>query len=596
MAERAGELPLSTDRARRRSLVARVFEVLRPVLPLAWLTVAALVLSTLLTLAGPFFLRYAIDHGLRATPPDLGIVRRASLCFLATASSSFLLARLHVRLTGRLGERFVRDMRRLVFAHMTQMSTRYFDRQPSGRLVARLTSDIDTLQDLVQFGLAQFVQSALTLSVLSIVLVSLSWKLTLVCLLPIPALVYASRAFQRRSRAAYLVVRERVGQSLSTLVESLAGIRVVQAYAQQDARRERSLRENAAHGEASVRAAAVQAQFLPVLELTTATSSVLALAAGGYLALEGRETIGTVTAFCVYLLMAFEPLQMLSMLFNTLQSAAASLEKLFAVVDEPLDIAAGVEELPRRAALTLEHVTFSHERELAPVLQDVSLTIPHGERLAIVGATGAGKSTLAKLLARLLDPTRGKVRYGAQDLRQAQPESLRRRIVMVAQEGHIFAGSVADNLRIVRPEAGERELREALERIGAYQRFASLPLGLDAPVGTRGALLSAGERQLLTLARVALLDADVVIFDEATSSLDTGTERVVTEALELLTAGRTVVIIAHRLSTLNTVDRVALLADAGIAELGSPGELLAKNGLYAALYRQWQLSAQLAEP
>lgn len=573
--------------ARRTRVLLKVLRMLRPVRSLVLLAALVLVATTLLSLAGPALLRYAIDHGLRAGHPDLTIIRNASLGFLATSVATLILGRTHMLLTGMVGERFVRDMRRRVFAHLMRMSTGYYDRSASGRLVSRLTSDIDALQDLVQQGLVPFVQSALTLSLLVVALSVLSWKLALVALLPMPGLVLCSRVFQRRSHGAYVLVRERIGQTLATLVESLAGIRVVQVFGREAARGQRSLQENALYGQAGVKAAMVQAKFLPIIELTTVLSSVLSLAAGGWLVLHGHATLGTISAFSMYLLMVFEPVQLLSALFNTLQSAAAALEKLFEVLEQPIDLPEGARELSARAALSLERVGFSYGAQAVPVLADVSLSLPHGQRLAIVGATGAGKSTLAKLMARLCDPTQGKVCYGGIDLREASASSLRRRIVMVAQEGHVFAGSVADNLRAVRPDASDAELRAGLRRIGAYERFAALPHGLETQVGARGALLSAGERQLLALARIALLEADVLIFDEATSSLDTGTEQLVNQALETLMVDRTVIIVAHRLSTMRRVDRIAVVAEGGIAELGTHSELIAHGGLYRALFQHW---------
>jgi len=554
----------------------------------ATLAVLLLVGSTLCALSGPWILRYAVDHGLREGRPDLQVVQRASLVFLGLAVSAVVMSRSHTRLTGVVGERFVRDLRDEVFAHLLAMSQRYFDRHQRGRLVARLTSDIDALQDLIQLGLVQFVQSLLTLAALLVALLLLSWKLSLLSLLPLPVLVALTRSFQRHSRAAYLEVRERVSATTSTLVENLAGAKVVQAFGQEQPRIDRFLGENQAQLEANLTAVEIQARYLPVVEITTALCTALAIGGGGWLVLHGQASLGTVSAFALYLLMAFEPVQQLSFLFNTIQSAAAALQKLFALLDEPIDLSEGTRALDPRQTLSMRGVCFGYAPGLAPVLSNVALELSHGERLALVGPTGAGKSTLAKLIARLYDPSSGAVCYGGVDLRQASLASLRRRIVMVSQEEHLFQGSVADNVRAVRPEASDQEVAQALQQIGAHERFRAKPGGLTAPVGERGALLSAGERQLVALARVALLSADVLILDEPTSSLDPGTERDVNLALEGLMRDRTVVLIAHRLSTMKQVDRIAVVAGGQIAELGSHTELLAQQGQYAALYRGWE--------
>ncbi len=572
----------------------RALALLAPHRKVAVAAAVMVVLGTLGSLAGPAVLRVAIDHGLRAGHPDLGVVARSSALFLALALVSAVLSRAHTELLGEVGERVVRDLRDRAFHHLMSMSARYFDRTPAGVLVSRMTSDIDALEEMVQLALLPFVQSTLTLLLLVGVLFTLSPTLAAVSLAPMAVLAVASVAFRRRSRRAYLTVRERTGRTVSTMVESLAGLKVVQAFGQDRARLARFLAENDKLFAAGIDAIGVQARFLPVVESTTALSTVLALGGGGWLVSHGRVSLGTVSAFVLYLLMIFEPVQSLSFLFNTVQSAAAALDKIFGFLDTPVDVAEGSTELPARAALTLSDVAFGYGDGADAVVSGVSLTLRHGERLALVGPSGAGKSTLAKLMARLYDPTRGAVRYGDVDLRSASHRSLRCRIVLLSQEGHMFHGSVADNLRAVRPQATEADLEGALDRVGALERFSARPQGLASSVGSRGMLLSSGERQLLALARVALVDADVFILDEATASLDPATEAQVNAALEAIMVGRTVVLIAHRLSTLERVDRVAVIANGGIAETGSHAELIARGGAYAALHGDWLRSGEPA--
>ncbi len=356
--------------------------------------------------------------------------------------------------------------------HLLSMSVRYFDRHQRGRLVARLTSDIDALQDLIQLGLVQFVQSVLTLSALLIALLLLSWKLSLLSLLPLPVLVVLTRSFQRRSRAACLEVRERVSTTTSTLVENLAGAKVVQAFGQEQPRIARFLHENEAQLEANLAAVRIQAHYLPVVELSTALSTSLAIGGGGWLVLHGQASLGTVSAFALYLLMAFEPVQQVELSVQLHSIRGSSVAKLFALLDEPVNLVEGTRVLEPRQTLTLRSVSFGYAPTLSPVLSNVALELAHGERLALVGPTGAGKSTLAKLIARLYDPSNGTVSYGGTDLKHASLESLRRRIVMVSQEEHLFQGSVADNVRAVRPAASYEDVVHALgksARISAFE-------------------------------------------------------------------------------------------------------------------------------
>lgn len=577
-----GPAQRSASVSRRRSL-----SLLAPHRRIAAAALSVVALGTLGSLAGPAILRFAIDQGLRAGHPDVRVIARCSVLFLAAALVTALLSRTQTRLLGTLGERLVRDLRERLFDHLMGMSAAYFDRVPTGVLVSRMTSDIDALEEMVQLALIPFVQNVLTLSFLLVVLFALSPRLALVALAPMPALAYASYFFRRRSRQDYLVVRERTGRTLANLVESLAGVKVLQAFGQDTPRIARFRRDNEDQYAANIAAIVTQARFLPIVEGATASSLVLTLGGGGWLVIHGYASFGTVSAFALYLLMVFEPVQSLSFIFNSVQSAAAALDKIFDVLDTPTDVAGGSIDLAARAELAVRDVSFGYPSAAGEVLSRVSLTLRHGERLGLVGPSGAGKTTLAKLMARLYDPTAGAVSYGGVDLRRASHASLRRRIVLLSQESHLFHGSVAENLRAVRPHATDDELEAALRRVGALNRFSTRPGGLNAPVGNRGALLSSGERQLLALARVALVDADVFVLDEATASLNPGTEGAVNTALDALMEDRTVVLIAHRLSTLERVDRIAVLANRSIAEIGTHDELVARGGAYAALHREW---------
>jgi ATP-binding cassette subfamily B protein len=450
-----------------------------------------------------------------------------------------------------------------------------------------MTSDIDALQLLVEMGMVQLVQSLLTLFLLAVALSVLSWQLTLACLLVAPLVAVATVWFRRNSHRAYLGVRDRVSETVGTLVEGVGGVREIQATGQQDRMLAAFSERNDRQYDANVRSVRVQAVYLSVMELLPIVSSCIALGLGGWLVIEDELTVGTLSAFLLYLQLTFEPIQSLSFLFNQVQSAGAALHKIFGLLDTPGDLPDGTETLPAGGDIELRGVSFRYDRDAPLVLAGVDLVIPRGEHLALVGPTGAGKSTLAKLVARFHDPTAGRITLGGTDLREADVAGLRGRIAMITQDGYLFDGSVRDNIRVARPGSTDTEVDEAVARIGATAALATLPAGLDTSVGQSGSQLSAGQRQLVALARAALLEAEVLILDEATSDLDPGTELAVTTAMTEVMKGRTVLVIAHRLSTILESDRIAVVADGGIAELGTHDELVARGGRYAALYASW---------
>jgi ATP-binding cassette subfamily B protein len=428
-----------------------------------------------------------------------------------------------------------------------------------------------------------------------------------VCSLALPPVIWASGKFQRDSNAAYLDVRERIGGTLSHLQEGISGVRVVQAFAREDVEIERFRAGNQRLFDSHMRSVWVSAWYMPVIELAGWGTTALALGVGGWWVHEGTLSIGTVAFFVLALSNLFEPV-------NMVQSAGAGLHKLFDLLDTPVDVAErqAAVDLPARGDIEVDGVTFAYalvaagDREeearalrdardealgaaegASPVLRDVSLRIPAGSKLALVGPTGAGKSTLAKLIARLYDPTEGRVRFGGVDLRDATLQSLRERVVVIPQEGFLFNGSIRDNVRIARVGATDEEVDAALRAVGAYDRFAAMPEGLDTEVRERGSRLSAGEKQLVSLARAALADPAVLVLDEATSSLDPGTEALVEDAVDKLRSGRTVVVIAHRLSTAERSDRVGVVSDGELVELGSHDELVEAGGHYTKLYETW---------
>jgi ATP-binding cassette subfamily B protein len=538
-------------------------------------------------LAGPALVGYGIDEGLRKG--DAGALNLAAGLYLVLAFVGLFLGRAAILMVAGVGESFLRSLRKRLFDHLMSRSLDYFEREKTGRIVARMTSDIDSLQELISQGLVLFVQSIILFIGAVIVIMLLSWELALGVLVIVPPVYFASRWFRRVSNKAYLEVRERIATNLSTLQESLEGVRVVQAFGREGSFTNRFSRTNEDQYQANLTAVKISAKYFPVVEFTGVAGIAVILGWGGYLAEQGVVTVGVVAAFTMYLNNLFEPIQQMSQIYNTVQSAGAALSKIFGVLDTKPTVAErpGAVDLPHAGAIDVDDVTFAYG--IDPVLTDVTLHVDAGERIALVGPTGAGKSTLAKLVARFYDPREGSVRVDGVDLRDATLRSLRERIVVVPQEGFLFAGTLRDNVRVGRPEATDAEVDEALAALGMLERFVAFPEGLDTEVRERGSRLSAGERQLVSLARAALADPTILVLDEATSNLDPGTEHQVEQALERLVHGRTVLVVAHRLSTAQRADRVAVVADGRLAELGTHADLIAAGGHYAELYRAWSI-------
>ncbi len=587
------------DRRQAGALVRRLVPMLRPYRRETVRAIALVVLSTVAALAMPWFVKYGIDEGI--VKRDKAVLFRAVLANIVTAVLAYVVSRRLIMNLSRAGEGLLRDLRNRVFRHLTGLSMTFFDRSKAGVLVSRMTSDVDSLAELVQFGLIQLISNILLLAFSMVALALVSWQLLLVCLVALPFVVGASVKFQRDANRAYLHVRDAIASTLSRLQEGIAGVRVIQAFAREEEQVRRFRTDSEHLLEAHMRSVWVQSWYLPVIELAGFGTTAVAIGVGGWMAIQGSIPVGSIVFFVLTLNNLFEPVNQLSQLFNTVQSAGAGLRKLFGLLDTGSDVPErpGAVDLPVGGVLAVDAVTFAYgasdgaDAEGDPggegpiVLDGVSVEVAPGEKLALVGPTGAGKSTLAKLMARFYDPRSGSVTFGGVDLRDATLSSLRDRIVVIPQEGFLFAGSIRENVRIARPGASDAEVDDALRAVGAYERFAALAEGLDTPVRERGARLSAGERQLVSLARAALVDPAVLVLDEATSSLDPGTEHAVELALARLMEGRTVVVIAHRLSTSERADRVGVVADGQLVELGSHRELVAAGGRYAALFAAW---------
>jgi ATP-binding cassette, subfamily B, bacterial len=572
-----------------------VWPLARRQLTLVAVAGVAVLLTTAATIAGPWLIKYAIDDGLGER--DEGALELAALAFLGLALVRPLLQRVVVLYTARAAEAFLHDLRTATYDRLQALSLPYFEGERAGVLVSRLTADIQSLTTFVRLALPEIATNLILLVVTLVVLVALAAKLLLFALVSLPVVLVAWAVYHRRSEPAYLAIRDTVANTLAALQERFAGVRVIQAF-----RRERDAfagydeksREQIA---AYQRASYVNIGFFPLIAFAQAVALAMVLLGGAILYDRGEVTIGTVAAFVLYVTSLFEPLARLAEWFSEMRSGQAALKKIVGVLETPVAVPEHDEPraLPEHGDHAADEIAFAYD-EGRLVLEDVAMAVAPGERVALVGPTGAGKSTFAKLLTRKYDPLGGAIAFGEIDLRAASYESLRSRIVFVPQEGHLFSGSVADNVRLAQPEASDEEVCEALRAIGALERFERLPDGIDTDVRSRGVRLSAGERQLVSLARVLLADPAVIVLDEATSSVDPGTERAVERALAVVAHGRTVITIAHRLSTATRADRVAVLRDGKLVELGTHDDLVARGGFYAQLWRSWIRSGAEPEP
>jgi ATP-binding cassette subfamily B protein len=498
-----------------------------------------------------------------------------------------------LRTSGRVGQDVLLTLRRRVFTHFQRLDVRFHDRFTSGRVVSRLTSDVDAITELLAGGFDGLITAVLTLVGVGVLLLTLDLKLGLVCLLCFPLLVLLVRWFGRRSAVVYRRVRELSALVIVQFVETMTGMRAVQAYRREGRNSEIFDGLALRHRDVNTDSFRLVAVFMPGVRVIGNVTIGVALLYGGLRALDGDLTIGVLTAFLLYLRMFFEPMQDISQFLNTFQSASSALEKLSGVLEERPRVAEPEHPVPlpvARGEVRFHAVGFGYEDD-RPVIPHLDLTLAEGETVALVGTTGAGKTTIAKLLARFYDPARGTVSLDGVDLRDLSDPDLRRAVVLVTQENVMFAGTVADNIGFGRPGASRREVEQAARAVGADTFIEALPQGYDTDVAKGGGRLSAGQRQLVAFARAFLADPAVLVLDEATSSLDVPSERLVQQGLQTILAHRTAVIIAHRLSTVEIADRVLVLEHGRIVEQGSPAALLDRSsGRYAALHRAWEES------
>ena len=576
------------ERAGTRDVWRETRDLVRPVQLLYVGAAVAVIVSTLITLAGPALVRYAIDNGIEKGRQ--GPLNVATLAILVLALIKPFVVRAQTLFAATASERFLTSLRRAAFDKLQALPLGFFEQERTGTLVSRLTSDVQALDEFLREALIEVVGSGLQILLTVGVLLILSPKLALVSLIALPVLIASSWAFHHSAGRVYHAIRDRVAETLTVLQEGLSGVRVVQAF-----RRERKTIEayqprSSAQVGAWKSASFVNIRLFTMIPLaqTFALVAVLLVAASMYRS--GSISTGTIAAYVLYLMQLFDPIARFSEWLGEFRQGLAALGKVVGVLQTESAVPErqqGSVELPADGVLELDRVIFGYASG-PPVLRDVSLTLEAGEQVALVGVTGAGKSTLAKLLTRQYDPQQGSIALGGVDLRDGTLDSLRRRIVMLPQEGYLFSGSIADNVRLADPGATDEEVLDALDRIGARERFESLPEGVLTDVQTRGVRLSAGERQLIGIARVALADPAVIVLDEATSSLDPATEAAVERALAAVVEGRTVIIIAHRLSTAERADRVVVMDRGRVVEVASHDELVAQGERYARLWASWQ--------
>jgi len=575
------------ERASAKAVWRHTRGLLRPVRKLYLGAGAAVMLSTLITLAGPALVRYAVDAGIRKD--HLHPLNVAALIFLGLAVLKPFVLRAQILLAARAGERFLDSLRVAAFDKLQALPLGFFERERAGVLVSRLTSDVQSLNELVREALVEIFGSGLQIVLTVVALALLSPKLALISLVALPILIASSWSFHHGAGRAYHAIRDRVAETFTVLQEGLAGVRVVQAFRREGRTLDHYRPRSQAQVSAWRRASFVNIRLFAFLPLAQASSLIVVLLVAASMYRRGEISIGTITAFVLYLIQLFDPIGRFTEWLGEFRQGLAALAKIVGLLEVPTPIEERPDavELPRDGVLALHGITFGYVEE-RPVVRDLTLELNPGEHVALVGATGAGKSTVAKLLTRQYDPQHGRIELGGVDLRDATLESLHRRIVLLPQEGHLFSGTIADNVRLAHPDATDEEVRSALQRIGELDRFESLPDGLETDVQTRGVRLSAGERQLVGIARVALADPAVIVLDEATSSLDPATEAAVERALAAVAEGRTVVTIAHRLSTAERADRVAVMEHGRLVEVASHDELVQHGDRYARLWASWQ--------
>ena len=567
-------------------LMRRLLVYLRPYWRSVLAGLVVIVLTSLLQLVQPWLTKLAIDRYI--AQGDLGGVGRVALIFLAVLTGVFALEFAQTWISQTIGQRIMFEMRMAIYGHLQKVDVAYYDRHAVGRLMTRVTSDVDALNDLFSSGVVSVFGDAFMLTGIIGVVLWMDWRLALVTFSVLPLIVWITQWFRRHVRETYREVRGWVARINAFLQENLTGMATVQLFRREPLNFARFDAINRGHRNANAQAIFYYAVFYPAIEGVATLATALIIVVGGGWVGSGTLTLGALVAFLQYAQRFFRPISDMSEKFNLLQAAMASSERIFHLLDTPVTIASPAAPTRRpggaRGHIRFEHVWFAYKDE-DWVLRDVSFEVAPGQRVGIVGATGAGKTTIISLLLRFYDVQRGSIRIDGVDIRELDLADLRSVCGLVLQDVYLFSGTIGDNVRLGRTDIPRAEIERAVAAVHADRFVADLPQGLDTPVGERGASLSVGQKQLLSFARALAVNPTVLVLDEATSSVDTETELLIRDALHVLMAGRTTIAIAHRLSTIQDVDRILVFHRGELREAGSHQELLAQRGLYERLYQ-----------
>jgi ATP-binding cassette, subfamily B, multidrug efflux pump len=548
------------------------------------------VLGAVAQAGGPWLIGRAIDRYI--LPGDIAGLSRIMLVLFGVYVVGAIASRGQVYQVGSIGQSLLASMRARIFDRLQHLPLRYFDRQPVGDLMSRVTNDVDTLNQLFSQGLTQLLGSLFSLIGIVVAMLFLNWNLALACFTIIPIMLLLTSFFARRARRAFRLTRETVSDVTAGAQEDITGVREAQAFNRTEENIARFRRRNAANRDANVQAVAITSAFSPAIDVLSTLATALVIGYGGYLVFAGSLSVGVLTAFLIYVQQFFRPIQLASQVYTQAQAAVAGAERIYNILDEepePADPPDARKLGPARGRISFQHVTFEYDAG-RPVLHDVDFVIEPGQTVALVGPTGAGKTTIASLIPRFYDATEGTVRIDGRDVREMARKNLRANIGIVLQEPFLFSGTIAENIGYGRSgdpaEASREEVEAAARVVNAHGFIMDLPDGYDTVLGEGGGALSQGQRQLLSFARAVLTDPRILILDEATSNIDTRTEAIIQRALATLLEGRTSVVIAHRLSTIRNADLILVVQDGRIEERGTHASLMEKNGLYADLYRR----------